>query len=85
MCHVGLSLVAKKQTSNEIVRVLPIACMESTNVLFSKTLIRKNFLFQMGVIVGYLNKQLNVFNLKVPEKLTIWKIKGCACVYQGVN
>ena len=83
MCHVGLSLVAKKQTTNTIVLVLPVACMACANMLFATALIMSNFLFQMGMILGHLSRQPNVVNLKVPEVLATGKSKGHACVCQG--
>ena len=50
-------------------------------MLFATALIRKNFLFQMAVILGHLNRQLNVVDLKVPEMPIIGKTRGYVCVY----
>ena len=83
-CHVGLSLVAKNQTTNAIVLVLSIVCVAHASVLLATALIRKNFMFQMGVTLGHLNRKLNVVDLKVPETLKAGKkIRVCACAHQG--
>ena len=77
------SLVAKNKTTNAIVLVLSIACMACANMLFAAALIRTNFLFQMGVILGHSDRQLNVVDLKVPETLATGKIRAHACVHRG--